>query len=139
MRELKFPVLKYTPKFIRGGIQTGRDLLVVGERNFEQGCFDAATIIDASGYKYQVLSATRKGLTWNPLNVFRAYRTILVDLELSNPDKLNADQVREEIFGVLFSHPKWYRRYFETEQSIRAKLDNAKTVTHLINSISVYS
>jgi hypothetical protein len=138
MSELSYPVLKITPKFIRGGIPSKEKLRIVGERNFDAGCFDNTYLIDSSGYKYRVLSAKRARLTFNPLNIFREYRTIWVDLELSAPGKLNIDQIREEILSILLLHPNWYQNYNETEQSLREKFSEARTVKELVNKISIY-
>ncbi|MEK8015521.1 MAG: hypothetical protein VSS75_001550 [Candidatus Parabeggiatoa sp.] len=139
MQKLSYPVLKYTPRFIRGGISSPKELLVVGEKNFEQGCFDDAIIIDSSGYKYRVLSAKKDKLTWDPCNLFKEYRSIWVSLELSSPSKRNLDIHRKELLNFLLLHPKWYERYDETEQSLRKELFEARTMKELINTISIYS
>lgn len=135
---MHYPVLQYTPTYITGGIQTPKELLVVGERNWLQGCLENAVIIDSSGHKYHVLSSTRKRWTWNPWNVFPGYRTIWVEIELSEPEKLNLDSVRQELLDHLLAHPKWYRHYHENEESLRMKFNEARTMRELINSISVY-
>lgn len=138
MPKLNYPVLLLTPKYVIGGISSPKKLLVVGEINFEQGCFEDATIIDASGYEYRVLSAKKIKWTWNPWNLFKVYRSIWVNLELSEPEKHNLDHIREKLLNVLLVHPKWYTRYSETEQSLRKKLFDVRTVKELIDSISIY-
>lgn len=139
MLELNYPVLKLTNRFVRGSISSPRELLVVGEINFEHGCFDDATLIDATGCMYRVISAKKSKWTWNPWNVFKGYRTIWVNLELSDPEKHDLDHIRDVLLTFLLLHPKWYKRFGETEQGLRKKLSDARTVKQLINSISIYS
>lgn len=139
MLELNYPVLKLTKDFIRGSISSPKDLLVVGEINFEQGCFDDAILIDASGCVYRVVSAKKNKWTWNPWNLFKGYRTIWVSLELSDQEKHNLDHIREELLSLILRHPKWYKRFGESEQSLREKFSNARTIKELIDSVSLYS
>lgn len=138
MPGLNYPVLKITKKFIRGSISSPKELLVVGEKNFVHGCFDNACIIDASGCKYRVLSAEKGRRTCSLFNLFKKYRTIWVCVKLSEPEKYNVDRLREQVLGLLCSHPGWYKHYGETEDSLRSKFSGARTVKELINSISIY-
>ena len=138
MQELIYPVLQYTDKYIIGSIQKPKNLLVVGAKNIEEGCFHNAIIIDSSGAKYRVLSANIARLTWDPWNVFFRYRTVWVELELSDKECLSLDEIKKEIFDLLKKNKKWYKRYGETEKILYKKFEDIKTIKELINKISIY-
>lgn len=138
MLELNYPVLKYTPKFIRGSIQTEKDLLIVGEKNLDEGCFRNAVIIDSCGFKFDVLSAKKRRLTLNPFNVFYEYRTVWVDIDIAFSKKMNIEEIKNEILEVLLSNPSWYRKYGETERDLRLKFDKLDNIKEVIEKISIY-
>ncbi|MEW5683226.1 MAG: hypothetical protein AB1780_12675 [Pseudomonadota bacterium] len=119
-------------------ILSPKELLVVGELNYERGCFNNTYILDSSGCKYRVLKAEKLKWTLSPWNLFKAYRTIWVSLELSKPELQNIDTAREEILSLLFKNPEWYKKYDETERSLEEKLLAARTMSELISMISIY-
>jgi hypothetical protein len=136
--EIKYPVVEWTPLFVRGSIQTPRQLLVVGERQLRRGCFADASIVDADGNKYRVLSARIRRRTFSLWNLFAEYRTVWVTLDLQFECRLSLGELRDEVVRLILKNPTWAQHHDETPDQIRKKLSEPTTLAALINRISVY-
>jgi hypothetical protein len=137
MQQLTYPVLKYTPRFLRGRLRNERDLLVVGERNLQEGCFKDCVLIDSDANRYRVASARQIRWTWNPWNLFPVYRTVWVDLELSDPQKMDLDSVKREVLELLLKK-RWYTRAHYGRTEIEELINTAPSVPELIDRLSVF-
>ena len=136
--QIRFPVVLFTRDYIVGSIESAKQLTTVGQMQFEGGCFENAVIADSAGNKYLIRDAQVRRLTLNPWNVFRKYRAVIVNLTLSDPERIHLDQLRNEIVDLILEHPKWHRSYGETESDVREKFSGQDSAADLIRAVSVY-
>lgn len=137
MRQLTYPVLQYTSRYLRGRIQRERDLLVVGERNLQEGCFENCTLVSSDGNRYRVLSARKLRWTCNPWNIFPRYRTVWVDLDLSEPEKVDLDTIKREVLDLLVKK-RWYARAHYSRTDIEDLVNSATSLPDLITRLTVF-
>lgn len=136
--ELQYPVVVITPNYILGSIENAKQLTTVGQINLERGCFDGAVIVDSAGNRYVINGARMVRPTFNPWNVFKKYRTVIVELGLSNPQQMSLDQLRADVVELILKHPKWHRHYGETASDIERKFSHQNSIAELIRAISIY-
>lgn len=137
---LNYPIAIKSNKYIEGNISNESDLLIVGENNFINGCFNNSVIIDSSGNEYKILSAKKEKLIFSIWNLFPQYRSIKVSLELSKPKKKNLDEIKKELRDLFLKNPKWFKNSdFSQAQAIELFINEARTVKELIENISVWS
>lgn len=138
VNQIQFPAVLFTRDYIVGSIESARQLTTVGQARFEGGCFKNAVIADSAGNRYLVQDAQVRRPTLNPWNVFRKYRTVIVDLTLSDPEKIQFEQLRKEIIDLILNHPKWHRGYGESKSDIQKKFASQDSASELIRAVSVY-
>lgn len=135
---LRYPVLTICPRYIMGRTLTEKELLVVGEVNLKKGCFDGCILIDAEGRRFKILSASiRKKIFGLWSAIFPEYRTVWVDLELSEPERVSLEDVKKEVLGHLIPK-KWYRSSDDTAETITAYVEQALSIEELINKIVLF-
>ena len=138
MQQLAYPVLIIGRNYIEGGISSSRELLFVGKRQFDDGCFDGAKIVDSSGYIFEILSSRKKEVSWSLCDFLMRRQSVWVDLKFGRTEKKNLDLIRTDLLEIIYSHPDWYRKYDETKESVKKRLESARTTSELINIVSVY-
>lgn len=138
MLDIKFPIIKLNPRFIRGRIRNVKDLCVVGEINLEKGCFDSSRIIDSTGRLYRVVGVEKKRWTCNPMNVFKKYRTIWVSLDIELVSVMSLVEVQDSLIALFDENPSWYLQYFESDSEMKVFLKSFDSIDGLIGGISVF-
>jgi hypothetical protein len=150
MLTLNYPVLRYTPKYIIGGLSTENAFCTASQKKLNAGCFKQGIVIDSGGAKYQIISAKER--EFKELNLGQSVlfclesinyflsgdKNVLIDFELKLLAHLNLDEVRQEVLSIFISHPRWLSKCGESQKSIRKELNQAKSLSELINMISIY-
>ncbi len=140
MQPLNFPVMLVSPYYILGQITSEKKLTTVGEIQYEKGCFDKCFIVDAEGYKYDVVSASKVKRLFSFFNYNKSYRNILISLELSEPKSIDFEDYKKLIFNmVLKSH--WYNQNIgvSNETELRDWFSEANSFKEMIMLSGVFS
>ena len=136
MRALNYPVMIVSPNYVEGQIESEKKLTGVGEVQFENGCFEGASIIDVAGYKYEILRATIERRVFSIFNYDKAYRKVVVNLKLSEPKELDFEETKSEILDT-FIQKKWYGvgKGIADKDELRRLFSNLKDFGMLINAL----
>ena len=137
MRELRYPVLIYTPNYMLGGLKAPADLLVAGNENFEDGCFENAVIIDANGDRFEVTQARKVKKALSIWTFLEFDNSIWVDLDLSEPKRLSLEEVKQEVIDVAIGN-RFVLGSSNTKKSWQESIRSMSSIQDVINRVSSY-
>lgn len=140
MQSLNYPVMLISPNYLVGKIISEKELTIVGEVQYEKGCFDNCYIIDSKGCKYSVVSTSKIKKLFSIFNYNKFYRKVLVFLELSESINVNFDEFRELILDMIIKQ-HWYGEDIgiSNETELRAWFSEADSFKKLIMLSDTFS
>ena len=139
LRQLNYPVLLYSPRYVLGRIGSEKELRVVGERNFSEGCFKSVSIVDSSGFKFNVLDARVERWVRSIWSLFPQYRYVWVALELSEPKKIELADLKQDLINLISKNNLYPKAQGIARSEIDESIQSSSDFSELIKSILVFS
>lgn len=139
LRQLKYPVLLYSPRYVLGRIDSEKELRVVGEKNFAEGCFENASIVDSGGFKSNVLDARIERWVRSIWSLFPQYRYVWVALELSEPKKIELNHLKKDLINLISKNNLYPKAQGIARSEIDKSIQSPSNFSELIRSIVVFS
>ena len=139
LRQLKYPVLLYSPRYILGRIGSEKELRVVGEKNFSEGCFENVSIVDSCGFQSNVLDAHIERWVRSIWSLFPQYRYVWVALELSEPKKIELSDLKQDLINLISKNNLYPKAQGIARSEIDKSIHSPNNFSELIESIVVLS
>ena len=139
LRQLKYPVLLYSPRYVLGRIGSEKQLRVVGEKNFSDGCFEGVSIVDSSGFKFNVLDARVERWVRSIWSLFPQHRYVWVALDLSEPKRVELADLKKDLINLMSKNNLYPRAQGIARSDIDKSIQIPSDFSELIESILVFS
>jgi len=150
MRELNYPIILCSKKFIRGKIQNETQLCIGAKFALKEKMYANAVIYDSKCNKYSIYRYKKKFSLYvvflNVINgIFDLFRrpkdeySVWVDFELKDEGRLTFSQCKSEIAAFVNAKPRWFVKSHEDYASVEEKFASFDSIEELINCEEGYS